>query len=220
MGEVYIDQGMSEEEWQAEARSHAVERREGYAPLMPKGSYWMTFYDEHYREIYGFWMQRQRRWLVRDSADDTFVVKSLRSGGLEHRALYFEIGDTRGKEAEYGYGLNLQTSGSSPLQWLWGQMRNIKDRAENKRACLNAPEWFFVDTDQDSRSGRRLRIPATMIREIVVCKYRPSRRIGAQEVSGGFDRCGSFPYPGQSLGEWIEDVSGEDGSDRRSRKSC
>lgn len=221
MGEVYVDMGVPEARWQEEARSRAMDRRTKDWKYMPAGSYWVSFLDEHDEEIYGFWMQRRRRWSVRDSANDAFEIKSFRKSGLMHRAIYFEIGDVRGKEAEYGYGLRLETAGDAPLQWLLGQMRNIKDRAEAKFKCLNATEWYLLDTEFDSRSGRRLRIPATMIHEIVVCKFRPPRQIGEQQAREGFDRCGAFPYGNQSLSEWIQDVSGEDGrSTRRSRRGC
>jgi len=221
MGEVYIDQGWSEERWQADARSRAVDRRPDASALMPPGSYWVAFYDNRGQEIYGFWLVRERKLRFTDSASDRFVIRSLTGYGLENRMLYFEIGTARGPNGDpFGYGLNAESNGLDPVNWIRQQLLVIKDRAAAKFACLNASEWFFVDTDYDSRSGRRLRIPATMIDHILVCKHRPARQIGDLYIEATWNKCGQFPDGGQTFGEWVEDASGEDGTMRTSRRNC
>ena len=194
--------------FQLNARRRARGRARGRLQDVPEGSYWASFRDENDEEIYGFWLQRQRKygWAGRDSSSDTFAVKSFKERPAQDRELYFEIGPDA-----LAYPLNAQSASSSPVQWLRSQLRNVKMKAERLETLMDASDWVLVDNDFDEefhtrdadgdykRKVLRLRIPAAEIHDILICKYRPDHRVG-----DGFDKCGQFPDGGISLAQWID----------------
>lgn len=197
-----------ERKFQRYARQRARTRGRGRLRYVPEGSYWVSFRDKDDEEIYGFWLQRQRAYRVTDSSDDTFAVKSFkeRRETQKDRDMYFEAG-----QDALAYPFNMQSTGSSPTQWLRAQMRNIKMSAGWLESRTDASNWVFVDDEFDEeyhlsdahgdykRKILRLRIPATEIHTIVICKYRPEPTAGGQ-----FDKCGQFPEGGISLSQWID----------------
>ena len=205
--------------FQPHARLRARARARDRLRDVPEGSYWLSFRDEGDEEIYGFWLQRQRAYRWTDSSDDTFAAKSFRGRRREDRDMYFEIGPDA-----LAYPFNTQSSGSSPIQWLRAQMRNVKMHAERLETRMDASNWVFVDDDFDEeyhlrdangdyrRKILRLRIPAAEIHDIVICKHRPEHTLG-----DGFDKCGQFPDGGISLSQWISG-EGDPLSGRYSRR--
>ena len=128
-----------------------------------------------------------------------------------------------GEEA-LAYPFNMQSSSNSPIQWLRAQMRGAKMPAQRVETRMDASNWIFVDDEFDQeyhlsdaygnykRKLLRLRIPATEIHTIVICKHRPESTTGDT-----FDKCGQFPNEGISLSQWI-DGQGDPLSGRYSRR--
>ena len=194
-----------ERKFQRYARQRARTRGRGRLRYVPEGSYWVSFRDEDDEEIYGFWLQRQRAYRWTDSSDDTFAIKSFKER-REDRDMYFEVG-----QDALAYPLNMRSSSNSPIQWLRAQMRATKMPAQRVETRMDASNWVFVDDEFDEeyhlsdahgdykRKILRLRIPATEIHTIVICKYRPE-----PTADDTFDKCGQFPDRGISLSQWID----------------